>query len=163
MKKKVGVWVDTQKAVFISINENKRHFNSYEVVPGKRKSKLPKELNELQCVLSSSIQTKVRIPGDTKEFSKYGSQHYSTELKNAHKLKNEKMQFFRIILEGIKDADEVVLFGPSTIKKELETQIEKNPRLHTHLLGVKSADVMSERQMVRWVENYFNSNSKMMH
>jgi hypothetical protein len=160
MKKKVGIWVDTEKAVFISIDQKKRPIAVHQIVQGKRKSKLPKELNELQAVLSSSIQTKLRIPGDSKEFSRSGNQHYSTELKNSHKFQNEKKHYFRNILEGIKDADEVVIFGPSNIKKELENQIEKNPRLQTHLAGVQSADAMSDRQMVRWVENYFSSNAK---
>ena len=159
MKKKIGVWVDTEKAVFISLNEKKRTFDVHQIQQGKRISKLPRELNEVQAILSSSIQTKLRIPGDTKEFSRFGSQHYSTELKNAHKLRNEKKQYFRNILQGIKDVDEVVLFGPSVIKKELEAEIGKNPKLYSHLLDVKSADTMSERQMVRWVENYFQKNA----
>jgi len=158
MKKKIGVWLDTEKAVFISLNEKKRSFHVHQIQQGKRIGKLPRELNEVQAILSSTIQTKLRIPGDTKEFSRFGSQHYSTELKNAHKLKNEKKQYFRSILMGIKDVDEVVLFGPSVIKKELEAEIEKNPKLNRHLLDVKSADTMTERQMVRWVENYFQKN-----
>lgn len=158
MKKKIGVWVDTEKAVFISLNEKKSPVYISQLQQGKRRSKMPKELHEVQTILSSTIQTKLRLPGDTKEFSRSGTQHYSTELKNVHKLRNEKKRYFRNILLGIKDIDEVVLFGPAYIKKELESQIERDPKLHAHLLAVKSADAMSERQMVRWVENYFYSN-----
>ena len=157
MKKKIGVWVDKERAVFISLNEKKQPDYLSQLQLGKRRGKMPKELHEVQAILSSTIQTKLRIPGDTKEFSRWGAQHYSTELKNEHKLKNEKKRYFRNILLGIKDVDEVVLFGPAYIKKELESQIERDSKLHAHILDVKSAHNMSERQMVRWVENYFNS------
>jgi hypothetical protein len=86
-------------------------------------------------------------------------QHYSTEIKNMHKLKNIKQQYFKSILEGIKDVDELVLFGPSLIKKQLEALIYKYPKLHAHLLSVESAAVMTDKQKVRWVENYFSTAS----
>jgi len=62
-------------------------------------------------------------------------------------------------LQGIKDVDELVLFGPSLIKKEFEAQISKYPRIHSRLLSVESADVMTDKQMVRWVENYFKTSA----
>jgi len=42
----------------------------------------------------------------------------------------------------------------------LENQKEKNPKLQTHLAGIESAAAMSDRQKVRWVENYLNSKPK---
>ncbi len=155
MKKRAGVWVDTEKAVIISLEENEHHMNIVHPEPGKRIPKMPKSPKAFHSIITSLIEKRLRIPGDTKEFSRSGSNHYSTELKNEHKLINEKHQYFKHILEEIKDIDEVVLFGPSVTKKELESQIEKDPLLHSHLKSVENADEMSDNQMVRWVENYF--------
>lgn len=155
MKKRVGVWVDTEKAVIISLEENEHRMKIVHSQPGKRLEKAPKLPKNVHSIVSSSIDGKLRIPGDTKEFSRSGSNHYSTELKNEHKLKNTKNQYFRSILNEIKDVDEVVLFGPSMTKKELESQMAKYPQIHSHLRAVKSADMLSDNQMVRWVENYF--------
>lgn len=155
MKKRVGVWIDTEKAVIISLNEEKKPVNILPPQPGKRISKSPKVSEDLRSIVSSPIETKLRIPGDTKEFARYGNQHYSTELKNEHKLKNEKRRYFRSILNGIKDVDEIVLFGPSILKKELQSHIEKDPQLHPRLKAVEPANFMSDRQMVRWVENFY--------
>ena len=159
MKKKVGVWIDTEKAVIISLNGVEHRANILNSQPGERIGKSPKISNESVQVISSPIQTKLRIPGDTKEFARSGNQHYSTEIKNMHKLKNVKQQFFKNILQGIKDVDELVLFGPSLIKKEFESQMCKHPQIHSRLLSVEAADIMTDNQMVQWVENYFRNSS----
>ena len=163
MKKKVGVWIDTEKAVIISLNGVEHRANIQHSQSGERIRKSPKISDETYQIISSPIQTKLRLPGDTKEFARSGNQHYSTEIKNMHKLKNVKQQFFKIILQGIKDADEFVLFGPSLIKKEFETLMCKYPQIHSHLLSVESADVMTDKQMVQWVENYFRSVNQLNH
>ncbi|MDP4240363.1 MAG: hypothetical protein Q8904_12925 [Bacteroidota bacterium] len=163
MKKKVGVWMDTEKAVIISFNEMEHRAKILNSQPGERISKSPKIPDETRTIISSPIETKLRLPGDTKEFSRFGNQHYSTEIKNMHKLSNVKHQYFKNILEGIKDVDELVLFGPSLIKKEFEAQISKYPKIHAHLLSVESADAMTGNQMVRWVENYFMSARHAVH
>lgn len=159
MKKKVGVWIDTEKAVIISFNEDEHRANIPASPLGERIAKSPKIPDETCTVISSPIQTKLRLPGDTKEFARSGSQHYSTEIKNMHKLKNVKNQFFKDILEWIKDVDEFVLFGPSLIKKEFESQMCKYPQIHSRLLSVEAADIMTDHQMVRWVENYFKTSN----
>ena len=157
MKKKVGVWIDTEKAVIISLDAVEPRANVQNSFSGERLGKLPKISNDTYTIISSPIQTKLRLPGDTKDFARNGNQHYSTEIKNMHKLKNDKIQYFKNILQGIKDVDELVLFGPSLIKKELETQMIKYPQIHSRLLSVESADIMTDKQMVRWVENYFRT------
>jgi len=163
MKKKVGVWIDTEKAVIISLNEVDHRANIQNSLPGERMSKSPKISNETCLTIPSPIQTKLRLPGDTKEFARFGNQHYSTEIKNMHKLKNVKHQYFKNILQGIKDVDELVLFGPSLIKKEFVAQMSKYPQIHSRLLSVESADVMTDKQMVRWVENYFKTANSLHH
>ena len=157
MKKKVGVWIDTEKAVIISLNGVEHRATLRTSLSGERSSKSPKISDESYKIISSPIQTKLRIPGDTKEFARSGNQHYSTEIKNMHKLKNVKQQFFKVILQGIKDVDEFVLFGPSLIKKEFEALTCKYPQIHSRLLSVEPADIMSDKQKVQWVENYFKS------
>jgi hypothetical protein len=163
MKKKVGVWIDTEKAVIISLNGVEHRTNTLNSQRGERFSKSPKITDESYIIIPSPIQTKIRLAGDTKDFARFGNQHYSTEIKNMHKLKNVKHQFFKNILEGIKDVDELVLFGPSLIKKEFESQMCKYPHIHSHLLSVESADTMTDKQMVRWVENYFSESNHLNH
>jgi len=163
MKKKVGVWIDTEKAVIISLNGVEHRAATQHSLTGERSGKSPKITDETYQIISSPIQTKLRLPGDTKDFARSGSQHYSTEIKNMHKLKNVKQQFFKIILQGIKDVDEFVLFGPSLIKKEFESVMSKYPQIHSHLLSVEPADVMSDKQKVQWVENYFRSSNQLNH
>jgi len=161
MKKRVGVWIDTEKAVIISLNGVEHRANVKDSQPGERIGKSPKISDEICKIIPSPIETKLRLPGDTKEFARFGNQHYSTEIKNMHKLKNVKHQYFKNILQGIKDVDELVLFGPSLIKKEFEAQMTKYPQIHSRLQSVESADLMTDKQMVKWVENYFRTANKL--
>ncbi|RLD22121.1 MAG: hypothetical protein DRI54_08625, partial [Bacteroidetes bacterium] len=60
----------------------------------------------------------------------------------------------RIILE-IKNSDEVVLFGPAGMKTDLEKMILKDNNLKGKLVGVKTADSMTENQLVAWVREFY--------
>ena len=153
--KRAGIWVDVDKAVIISLEEKEHHMNVVHPQPGKRMPKMPKSPQAFHSIVTSMIDHRLRLPGDTKEFSRSGSHHFSTELKHEHKLNNEKKHYFRTIMQEVRDVDEFVLFGPSTTKKELECQMRKDPLLHAHLMTVETADMMSDNQMIRWVENYF--------
>ena len=155
MKKRVGVWIDSEKAVIISVAENEHPSKDAHSQVGKRLPKEPKRSMNMRQIISSPIEGRLRIPGETKEFSRAGNNHYSTEVKNEHRLQNEKNQYFKSVLQELKDVDEFVLFGPSMTKKELESQIIKDTQMSTHLRGVESADAMSDKQMIKWVENYF--------
>ena len=77
--KRAGVWVDADKAVIISLEENEHHMNVVHPKPGKRMHKMPKSPKAFHSVITSMIDHRLRIPGDTKEFSRSGSHHFSTE------------------------------------------------------------------------------------
>lgn len=158
--KRAGIWVDADKAVIISLEENEHHMNVVHPQPGKRLPKMPKSPQAFHSIITSMIDHRLRIPGDTKEFSRSGSHHFSTELKHEHKLHNDKKHYFRTIMQEVRDVDELVVFGPSIAKKELESQMRKDPMLNEHLKAVESADFMSDNQMLRWVENYFMIHDK---
>jgi hypothetical protein len=65
MKKKVGVWIDTEKAVIISFNGVEHRANIQHSQPGERIGKSPKIPNETCTIISSPIESKLRLPGDT--------------------------------------------------------------------------------------------------
>ena len=61
------------------------------------------------------------------------------------------------LLSEIKDMDELVLFGPANMKKELEKDILNDTTLTSKLKAVVSADRMTENQMVAWVKKFYLS------
>ena len=98
MKKQTGIWIDTKMAVIVSLTESN---------------------HEVKTILSS-IEGRKRIPGETRLFSRFGFQILDFGKKKKNRLANEKREYLKKIVTEIKDATEIVLFGPAGMKIELE-------------------------------------------
>lgn len=133
MKKQTGIWIDTQKAFIVKLDETG---------------------SETKTILSE-IETKERIPGESKEYTRFGDQYFNPEEKKEHKRENEVRDYFREIVKEISSSEEVVIFGPAMMKKELEKFILGDRSLKFDLKPIESADKMTENQMAAWVRNYF--------
>lgn len=135
MKKNIGIWIDTHKAVIIKLSNNQHSIKKIE----------------------SNIDTRERIPGESKRYGRFGQQYLTYE-KNRLNRKNEQTnQYVKVLIKEIRDCDNVVLFGPAQMKKTFEKEISKNMQLAPKLLGVSNSEVLSENQMVAWVKNYYKN------
>jgi stalled ribosome rescue protein Dom34 len=133
MKRQTGIWIDTQKAFIVTLDES----------------------GHATKTLLSQIETKERIPGESKDFTRFGKQYFSPEEKKEHKRKQEVRDFLKAILKEIKTSDEIVIFGPAGMKKEMEKFILEDKSLKLSLNPVETADKMTENQMISWVKDYF--------
>ncbi len=136
MKKQTGIWIDTKKAVIICLEED----------------------NHTLKTIDSLIESNERIPGEGRWFTRFGNQFLNFEKKKRNRRNSEVKKFLTIIKTEIKDSDELVLFGPASMKKELVKIIHEDSQLSPMLKGVKTADSMSDNQLVAWVKNYFANN-----
>jgi hypothetical protein len=133
MKKQTGIWIDTKKAVIVSLTENNHEVKT----------------------IPSSIQGRERITGETRAFSRFGFQFLDFAKKKKNRLANEKREYLKTVVAEIKNATEIVLFGPSGMKIELEKFIQDDTVLASRLRAVETADSMTENQMVAWVKNHY--------
>ena len=134
MKKQTGIWLDKEKAIIINLSEGK-HTIKY---------------------LESNITIRERIPGEGKKFGKFGSQFLSLENKRKNRIKKQTVKYLKKIVLEIKNSDEIVLFGPAEMKTDLEKVILENSKISSKLLAVRTADSMTENQLVAWVKEYYN-------
>lgn len=74
-----------------------------------------------------------------------------------NKEQNQLSAFFRKIGDVIKDYDEVLLFGPTDAKTELNNVLKNDRHFEKIKIEVKSADKLSENQMQAFVKEYFTS------
>lgn len=135
MKTQTGVWLDKEKAIIINLTGGKHIVKTIE----------------------SEIDTRERYPGETKRFGRFGGQFLSMENKKKNRAKKQTVQYLKTIVAEIEKSDELVLFGPAEMKKELEKKIRENNKLSHKLLNVKSADSMTENQLVAWVKRYYDN------
>lgn len=133
MKNNIGIWIDTHQAVLIKLSNGDKTVKTIE----------------------SNIDTRVRTPGESKKFGRFGG-HYITYEKNYENIKlAQTHHFLKILLTEIEDCDAVVLFGPSIMKTVFEKEIKNNLNLIAKLSGVFDADSMTENQMVAWVKDFY--------
>lgn len=135
MKNNIGIWIDTHQAVVIKFSNGEHTVKTVD----------------------SSIDTRVRTPGESKKYGRFGGQYLTYEKNNEIKKIGQTNQFIKILLNEIEDCDALVLFGPSIMKTIFEKEIKNNLILIGKLVEVFDADSMTENQMVAWVKDFYKN------
>ena len=133
MERKVGVWIDSERAVVIAFSNGE---------------------STVKTILSG-VEGKIREDGEGKDFGRFGNQFTNHEKKKDLKQQSELTNFAQDVVAELNNCDEVVIFGPAQMKVELKKVIDANSTLSKKLIDVVSADSMTDNQMVAWVRDYF--------
>ena len=134
MKKTVGIWIDTKQAFIIKLSENNEH-------------SIKK--------IGSNIETRERVEGETSKYGRFGNQYLTFEKNRLNKKNEQTNQYMKTLLKEINNCNEIVLFGPSNMKKILEKEIKKSVQLADKLSGVTNSETLTLNQMVAWVKDYY--------
>jgi len=133
MEKLFGLWVDHEKAIIVSLmNGNHKVIHVESDVEGHFRLK-----DDSQSISPSNLQ------GNTIE-SKMDSRY--------HKYLNI---YFQQIINLLKEAKRIFIFGPGEAKIELKKMIEKNKLLSNKISDIEATDKLTEPQIVAKVKKYF--------
>lgn len=132
MAKKVGVWLDCERAHVISVEEGKHMLETLE----------------------SNIETRVRFEGESKSFSRRGGTLVNPSKKRTKRRKHQLDTYIERVLERIEGTEEVLIFGPAETKLELKKSILKRRR--APVVSLESAERMTQRQMIARVREHFS-------
>jgi mannosyltransferase OCH1-like enzyme len=135
-EKKAGIWLDQEKAYIIKITGN-----SYPAIEKIR----------------SEVESRIRVAGEVKVSARFGNAFLDDQEKKQRRQGHQRHRYFNKIIESIPDVNYIYLFGPSETRHELNNEIEKNHILKDRVVAIKSADRMTQEQMVRVVLNFFDS------
>ncbi|MEQ8302861.1 MAG: hypothetical protein RIB47_05675 [Cyclobacteriaceae bacterium] len=133
MKHNLGIWIDSKKAIFVHLKDGKKEVTTFE----------------------SGIDSKERIPGETKQFVRFGNQFSNLEKQKENRYQQQMKGYLKEVADQLIEADSFVIFGPAGVKHELEKLILKRSDLSSKLRGVETTDSMTENQIAAWVINYF--------
>ena len=137
MKKYVGIWVDHEKAFIASLVKND------EIT------------HEAIHQIKSNVEGHFRLSGGSRSRTPYGPQDVASE-KSIDKRRNHRLrQYYQKVIRQIQDSRKVLIFGPGEAKLELEKEIRKSKELARKLVGVETADKMTERQIAAKVRRCF--------
>lgn len=74
-----------------------------------------------------------------------------------HRHPDDLRRFLLEIADALRDADQILILGPSTAKLQLLRYLrEREPAIERRVLGVETVDHPSDRQLVAYVKRYFN-------
>ncbi|ASB50758.1 hypothetical protein [Alkalitalea saponilacus] len=143
MRKEVGIWLDTNKAVLVSLMDGN---------------------NETVQVLESEVESRTRFPGEKKN-SRIGSLlTKADDNKVANRKKQQKHHYYQEIMKHVgSEVNALYLFGPSKAKIELEKELKENTSFSNLDINVESADKMTEKQMIARVKSYFETQKNGKH
>jgi hypothetical protein len=130
MNKRVGLWIDRNKAVIVTIANN---IEARSIITSDME----------HYVLYSTI-----VPGDG-----------SPENIRDRRFWNHLGEYYDKIIAQIRDAEEIEIFGPGVAKYELEKHLERHG-LAIHIVSMEEAEKMSDLQIGIKVQKRFPIQSR---
>ena len=131
--KYAGVWIDQKEANIIILDDD--HIENKTIL--------------------SEIETRERVEGETKVFGRFGDQYLNNEKGKKNKIEELTKIYLKNVLNSVKNADSILIFGPAQTKIKLENFIQKDPKLSVKLNDVQNAEQMTNNQKVAFVKKYF--------
>jgi hypothetical protein len=132
MSTKVGLWIDHRQAIVVAITEQGEKIE--EIVSG-----VEKQLQRAGDRPLEGDYEVVQVPADDsrqRDFTKHLNIYYAA------------------VITAIRNAESILIFGPSEAKGELKEQLEKN-HLGGHIVNIETLDKMTNPQIAAKVREYF--------
>ena len=136
MEKQVGIWIDSKKAIIVTLNGQKEE-----------------KITEIDSEIENSVYHNKE--GDKGTFS--GNHHSDSETKFDNRKKEQMNYFLKSVLFYVKGSDYLYLFGPGETKIKLEQKIHDDKSLEKiNLKAVETSDSMTLNEIVAQVRDFYN-------
>ncbi len=132
MTTKVGLWIDHNKAIVVTVTD---------------------EGEEIGLVISKAGK-QLRRSGDSPLKGPYEPQQVPADNSRQRSLTKHLNLYYDTVITSIGHAESILIFGPGEAKGELKKRLEKN-KLGGRIVGVETADKMTDRQIAARVRKHF--------
>ena len=136
MKRQTGIWIDTSKAIIVTLEGGK-----------------DEKISEIDSDVENSVYHDKE--GNKGTFS--GGHHGNSESKFENRKKEQLDFFIKEVLSYVKGADELFVFGPAETKIRLEQKIQDEKLFTNKLKAVETADKMNLNEIVAKVKKFYVS------
>ena len=131
--KNIGIWLDKEKAHIVTIENGK----------------------ELLITIPSNIENYHVYGGSGTRF-KGGPQDVVQDSKYLEREKHQFKAYFKDIVNSIKNAHALAIFGPAETYKKFEKELCKNyPKLNSKIKGIQRMNSRTENQTIASVRDFF--------
>lgn len=136
MEKQVGIWIDTKKAIIVALE-------------GQKEEKITE--------IDSEIENRIYHNEESNKGTFTGSHQSDSETKFDNRKKEQMDYYLKAIVNHIKKADYLYIFGPGKTKLKLEQKIRDEKSLDKiKLKAVETTDKMTLNEIVAQVKDFYN-------
>lgn len=136
MEKQVGIWIDSKKAIIVSLD-------------GQKEEKITE--------IDSEVENRVHHNKEGNKGTFSGSHHGDNETKFDNRKKEELNYYLKSVINHINKPDYLYLFGPGETKTKLEQKIHGDKSLSkTNLKAVETSGNMTLNEIVAKVKDFYN-------
>ena len=107
METYIGIWLDHKKAIIYSITGE----------------------SETRHVIESGVQTRRRIPGEGKQYTRMGNAFIAPEHRHEERVRHQLDKYYQEISAYVQDACDLLILGPGEAKTELEKVMQSQKGL----------------------------------
>ena len=105
--------------------------------------------------LESDIEGRFLLKGGSRSNTPYGIQSATSESKRDFRYSKHLNIYFQHIIDLLKEAKQIYIFGPGEAKIELKKKIEENNMFLDKISDMEVTDKLTEPQIVAKVKKYF--------
>jgi hypothetical protein len=136
MEKQVGIWIDSKKAIIVSLD-------------GQKEEKITE--------IDSEVENRVHHNKEGNKGTFFGSHHGDNETKFDNRKKEELNYYLKSVINQINKPDYLYLFGPGETKTKLEQKIHDDKSLEKiNLKAIETSDNMTLNEIVAKVKDFYN-------
>lgn len=133
MKRQTGIWIDTSKAIIVTLEGGKEHISE----------------------IDSEVENRVYHIKEGNKGTFSGGHHGNSETKFENREKEQMNYFLKAVLKEVRSADELMIFGPAEAKIKLEQKIKDDGLFANKLKSVETEDKMTVNQIVAKVKKSY--------
>jgi len=132
MGAKVGLWIDHKKAIIVAVTDKGE---------------------EIGLIISKAEKQR-RRSGDSPLKGPYEPLQVPADDSRQKTFTGHLNIYYNAVIAGIRDAESILIFGPGEAKGELQKRLKRN-NLGGRIVGIKTVDKMTDRQIAAKVRQYF--------
>jgi len=132
MGAKVGLWIDHRKAIIVAVTDKGE---------------------EIGLIISKAEKQR-RRSGDSPLKGPYEPLQVPADDSRQKTFTGHLNIYYNAVIAGIRDAESILIFGPGEAKGELQKRLKRN-NLGGRIVGIKTVDKMTDRQIAAKVRQYF--------
>ena len=124
MTTQAGLWIDHRKAVIVLVSNE----------------------GEATRLIESNVERHVRYSGGAQSGTSNESQTGTAESTRERHFEGQLGRYYDEVIESIRDAEAILIFGPGEAKGELTTRLGRGG-FGARIVGVETVDKMTDRQV----------------